>query len=1142
MKFKAAYYFDELPTLFSDEKEKSAVFALIKQLTHFNCKTDKELENDNINLSFAMLENLLFKRTSPRPSKFINTYFTNNLAFLKQTSEQKLHILSEDIKDLIYKSLHIISPETTKEKQLQILNSDPEFTKSSIKEDLIYSILPSFLGSEFLQLVEKDRDFMSLIHNFENKKLVEFTEGKYPDYANYQLDLCLENPINNQGIVININAKNIDNESITEREKRLYSEKIIELNNWEKDAIITQTHQKNIKEEINKIITFLNKNKDYYKIISENFDSPLYNSELGAEVLIYTLSPFAVARIQFVILKYLQSNILKTTDNQWNIAIIERDIPGAELAILDLENVLAPFLKEQNLKLPKINLTVFASETAKKIKHTNSGNRSELSNLKISETIDLLIDISILQRENINSEKFENFAKNTATIRSIYSIETGICTQNNLQIKTEFPQNKINKFIEFYNVNYEISSDINPYLYDILNNNILIINSDSDLKEKINKSLFKFCTGLVIYFSDNLDNNNYKTSEYEINFNKNELNDLQKKLLLKDLESKKYSSCKIAYKEALSNSFQDALYNFVSSGGIISALIFDEANRITEWDSNFSAINWLVANNILNFVQENSLSTKNIIFSNSISYDSEIFIKQFFNCTQTIMLESVNFNEIELEHDNLKNLLNSRNKEKEIKQIENLLFNTNSSILKNKDIILSILKRKFNTRIDFEYYPEIFPNILKIFQNNKEIGNLNYTDTNIIKEYLVEETNESKEIVAYTNEIIAKKKTRFTDVFEWLETCKNTDYDSGIENSAKEIKILSFSNQVYEDFAFLLKSKLNLQFDAKNFITESIYLTPEKFKQKLQNAIQTENAAFVLEALTKFEDIRNFEATIFALYRIAYLGLIGNISINYKNKTIIIKFKTFEESELLNQLISKIKSLNAGNFISVKYDEIQKIAGKTFLHKLLIFYINYIYFELIPLQKQNLLSLNNAQRLKNRIENIKAYADFKTDYFRKKYANPNNVPNLLFDTENFTNSDIKIIYKYINECKYNMDNLLHLKSSTSSLKDQTKSNLVINILYLYSDLITNSSNIDSVHQLFDELMVVYDEFGIIFSELINISDKFLDKLYSRSPKVKEIIEPMKVIKLINGWLQNFNSKFLLNYESDTAFSEEIEFN
>ncbi|MBN1446472.1 MAG: DEAD/DEAH box helicase, partial [Bacteroidetes bacterium] len=80
----------------------------------------------------------------------------------------------------------------------------------------------------------------------------------------------------------------------------------------------------------------------------------------GAHALQLMLSPIAIARIQRVLLELILSGGLDLTADQWKIAVIERDVPGAALAVKDLRALLeALFLMEgKGRALPRISLTV----------------------------------------------------------------------------------------------------------------------------------------------------------------------------------------------------------------------------------------------------------------------------------------------------------------------------------------------------------------------------------------------------------------------------------------------------------------------------------------------------------------------------------------------------------------------------------------------------------------------------------------------------------------------------------------------------------------------------------------------------------------------------------------------------------------
>jgi len=304
------------------------------------------------------------------------------------------------------------------------------------------------------------------------------------------------------------------------------------------------------------------------------------------------------------------------------------------------------------------------------------------------------------------------------------------------------------------------------------------------------------------------------------------------------------------------------------------------------------------------------------------------------------------------------------------------------------------------------------------------------------------------------------------------------------------------------------------------------------FISKIEAIKKIEDEELKSQLQTIFSELRTFEDSILALYRLASTDISNRITIDYNKEIISLFLNKQSEISLLKCIENRIQLLKTSKTSEINLNQLLRTNGNSTLEKALNYYVNFINWELLPILRQNLLSLNNAERLKIREQNNKAFEDYKHDFFRKKYLNPNNVPNLLFDTEGFTNNDFRIVYKYINECRYNLDNLLHLKASTKLLKDSVK-NIVIHVLYAYTDLITgeDSKNDNSIDLIFDELMNFYDEYGILFSELYKLSDSFLEKLYNRNPNIQVYIEPLKHVVLNTRWLQSFNKKFLNNYET-----------
>ena len=79
-------------------------------------------------------------------------------------------------------------------------------------------------------------------------------------------------------------------------------------------------------------------------MLKTNFTEPLSQDKEGLKALQLLLTPFAVSRIHKVLVDLLTNNKLDLSKEVWNIAVIERDVPGAKLAIDDFFNTLKSLL------------------------------------------------------------------------------------------------------------------------------------------------------------------------------------------------------------------------------------------------------------------------------------------------------------------------------------------------------------------------------------------------------------------------------------------------------------------------------------------------------------------------------------------------------------------------------------------------------------------------------------------------------------------------------------------------------------------------------------------------------------------------------------------------------------------------------
>lgn len=116
------------------------------------------------------------------------------------------------------------------------------------------------------------------------------------------------------------------------------------------------------------------------------------------DVLQWALTPTAVARVQKVILDAILSGLLKPDEKQWEIVVVERDVPCAQLAVNDLNTWLEQlYTLIGKADFPRIVLKkVFASREFVQTKLR--GKEPLIVGDFDGTTCDLVVDVSMLRR------------------------------------------------------------------------------------------------------------------------------------------------------------------------------------------------------------------------------------------------------------------------------------------------------------------------------------------------------------------------------------------------------------------------------------------------------------------------------------------------------------------------------------------------------------------------------------------------------------------------------------------------------------------------------------------------------------------------------------------------------------------------
>ncbi|MFI3297783.1 MAG: DEAD/DEAH box helicase [bacterium] len=182
-----------------------------------------------------------------------------------------------------------------------------------------------------------------------------------------------------------------------------------------------------------------------YLVNIKNASEKVFDND-WIKTLQLVLSPIGVARIQKTVIDALLTNNLNIEEKSWNVLVIERDVPCAALAFSELAemfNKLCLLSKEySHLKFPKINLRILSTnEFSQSPLHKVGSNElqievvKEISSIIKATTFDLVLDVSVLRRSEIEKNNFSEFkCKNEAyfyirsshyvrSIRQIYTTD-----------------------------------------------------------------------------------------------------------------------------------------------------------------------------------------------------------------------------------------------------------------------------------------------------------------------------------------------------------------------------------------------------------------------------------------------------------------------------------------------------------------------------------------------------------------------------------------------------------------------------------------------------------------------------------------------------------------------------------------------
>ena len=429
--FQAGYILDNLTDVFENKSSRHQAFKeLAKWCSHFIVDSKSKFEENKIDYdpNFAVLINLIQRGLPTKLNKFAIDFLVSKSSFLSFDDENENSIvinynkLSDESKDQIFRSLHLIEPRLEINTQKNNYQQSWESLGSVFEENFVYNDLPNALGKNgaaFIQLLACQRKISSIVKG--TKDLEKVQAPVKNNFEEQRTDFSIEFPYyasdKPKGIVIEIDGPqhNAADQIFLDTER----DRVVALSGWHNTLRIKTSEFSSIQFE-NKIKNILipTINNEYVKNCIINFTKPIWNDQFGKEIIQLCLIPFGVARIQRTIIEALANAKLEIGKEVWQIAILERDVPCGQLAIDDLLIMLNSInqLKSNSVNLPKIELSIFSTNEFIESNFQNSTVRP-IESFSSTDFYDLIIDISILERFSTKTKLSSN-AIEVITIRS----------------------------------------------------------------------------------------------------------------------------------------------------------------------------------------------------------------------------------------------------------------------------------------------------------------------------------------------------------------------------------------------------------------------------------------------------------------------------------------------------------------------------------------------------------------------------------------------------------------------------------------------------------------------------------------------------------------------------------------------------
>ena len=413
--FFAGFILDSVSEEYTKSDKAKETEGLYHALSMFDVKSNIPLGYNIVNDSkLAVLANIISRGLPTKAPLFLENIFSDiyNIstkpdkdALVEYKSTHKLRVQE------IYEALHVIDPRFN----VEFYNGD--MLESSFEKGFIDRYLRGTQSEYLIQVFEPQRPLSSIV-DIPDK---QFSKDQRVDFA-------LEIPYGDArtGFILEMDGR------------RYHSNLFSRLNDERRDKMALQGGWDTYRiEQLNNMAFMNNWETDaasvkYLATLKANYGKKLSGSWL--DTLQIVLAPLAIARVERMMVEAMMAGILRTDAEKWNIAIIERDVPCAAIAITDLKEKYEQIcsLAGSDETFPPINLCIVSTEEFKNsplhLGNTITTNMPEAH-------FDLCMDVSMFLRDNIDALSLNVDADIVYLIRSSHysKRERTVCTAENIQ-------------------------------------------------------------------------------------------------------------------------------------------------------------------------------------------------------------------------------------------------------------------------------------------------------------------------------------------------------------------------------------------------------------------------------------------------------------------------------------------------------------------------------------------------------------------------------------------------------------------------------------------------------------------------------------------------------------------------------------